>query len=92
LPFCHITFQAKKPDPRKYPDVLRTWGDHIKARRLDLKLTKRQLSLRLDVSDLTIYLWEKNQVEPSLGQVPIPLKRRQIFLEREFGNIGGFMG
>ena len=39
-----------------------------------MKLTKRQLSLRLDVSDLTIYLWEKNQVEPSLGQVPRIIK------------------
>ncbi len=70
MPFCHITFQAKKPDPRKYPDVLRTWGDHIRARRLDLKLTKRQLSLRFNVDDVTIYLWEKNRVKPSLAQIP----------------------
>jgi transcriptional regulator with XRE-family HTH domain len=27
-----------------------------------LKLTKRQLSLNLNVSDVTIYLWEKNKV------------------------------
>jgi transcriptional regulator with XRE-family HTH domain len=37
---------------------------------LDLKLTKRQLSLRLNVSDITIYLWEKNKVEPSLATFP----------------------
>ena len=47
-----------------------TWGDHIKARRLDLRLTKRQISLRLNVSDVTIYLWEKNRVKPSLAQIP----------------------
>ena len=71
LPFCHLTLQARKPVYReKYPDILRTWGDHIKNRRLDLKLTKRQLSVRLNVSDLTIYLWEKNRVEPSLAQIP----------------------
>lgn len=42
----------------------------MKARRLDLKLTKRQLSLRFNVYDVTIYLWEKNRVKPSLAQIP----------------------
>jgi hypothetical protein len=51
--------RAKKPVSREeYPDFLRTWGDHIKVRRLDLKLTKAQLSLKLKVDDLTIYPWE----------------------------------
>ena len=35
-----------------------------------MKLTKRQLSLNLNVSDITIYLWEKNRVKPSLAQIP----------------------
>jgi transcriptional regulator with XRE-family HTH domain len=66
-----LTLTAKKPVSReKYPDILRTWGDYIKARRLDLKLTKRQLSLKLNVDDVTIYLWEKNRVKPSLAQIP----------------------
>jgi transcriptional regulator with XRE-family HTH domain len=71
LPFCHVTLRGQKPIHReKYPDVCRTWGDWIKCRRLDLKLTKRQLSLNLNVSDITIYLWEKNRVRPSLAQIP----------------------
>jgi len=71
LPFCHLTLQARKPVHREeYPDFLRTWGDHIKTRRLDLKLTKRQLSLRFNVDDVTIYLWEKNRVKPSLAKIP----------------------
>jgi transcriptional regulator with XRE-family HTH domain len=66
-----LTLQARKPVHReKYPDFMRTWADYIKVRRLDLKLTKRQLSLKLNVSDLTIYLWEKNRVGPSLAQIP----------------------
>jgi len=66
-----LTLKAKKPVSReKYPDFMRTWGDHIKTRRLDLKLTKRQLSIRFNVSDVTIYLWEKNRVKPSLAQIP----------------------
>jgi transcriptional regulator with XRE-family HTH domain len=35
-----------------------------------LKLTKRQLSLNLNVSDVTVYLWEKNRVKPSLSKIP----------------------
>jgi transcriptional regulator with XRE-family HTH domain len=71
LPFCHLTLMAKKPVHReKYPDICRTWGDWIKARRLDLRLTKAQLSLNLNVSDVTIYLWERNKVRPSLAQIP----------------------
>ena len=35
-----------------------------------MKLTKRQLSLNLNVSDITIYLWERNKVQPSLAQIP----------------------
>ena len=35
-----------------------------------MKLTKRQLSLKLNVSDITIYLWEKNRVKPSLAYIP----------------------
>lgn len=75
LPFCHLTLKARKPVHReKYPDILKTWGDHIKTRRLDLKLSKRQLSLNFDVSDVTIYLWEKNRVKPSLSQIPKIIK------------------
>lgn len=35
-----------------------------------MKLTKRQLSLNLNVSDITIYLWEGNKVQPSIVQIP----------------------
>ena len=35
-----------------------------------MKLSKRQLSLNLNVSDITIYLWERNKVKPSLTQIP----------------------
>jgi DNA-binding XRE family transcriptional regulator len=70
LPFCHVTLRGQKPDPRKYPDVLKTWGDHIKTRRLDLALTKRTVAKRFGVDDVTIYLWEKNRVKPSLVQIP----------------------
>jgi transcriptional regulator with XRE-family HTH domain len=90
LPFWHLTLKARKPVHReKYPDVCRTWGDFIKVRRLDLKLTKRQLSLKLNVSDLTVYLWEKNLIKPSLAQIPkiIQFLARDPF-EKKTENLG----
>jgi len=82
--------KAKKPVHReKYPEICRTWGDHIKTRRLDLKLTKRQLSVNLNVSDVTIYLWERNKVRPSLAQIPkiIEFLGRDPF-EKKIENLG----
>jgi transcriptional regulator with XRE-family HTH domain len=85
-----LTLKAKKPVHReKYPDFMRTWGDYIKVRRLDLKLTKRQLSLRFNVDDVTIYLWEKNRVDPALTQIPkiIEFLGRDPF-EKKTENLG----
>ncbi|MGB9006353.1 MAG: helix-turn-helix transcriptional regulator [Candidatus Aminicenantales bacterium] len=68
---------------------MRTWGDWIKVRRLDLKVTKRQLSLRLNVSDVTVYLWEKNRVKPSLAQIPKIIEfLGQDPLKKESDNLG----
>ena len=54
-----------------------------------MKLTKRQLSLKLNVSDVTIYLWEKNKVQPSLAQIPkiIEFLGHDPF-EKETDNLG----
>ena len=54
-----------------------------------MKLSKRQLSLNLNVSDITIYLWERNKVKPSLAQIPkiIEFLARDPF-EKEAENLG----
>jgi transcriptional regulator with XRE-family HTH domain len=85
-----LTLRAKKPVSReKYPDKCLTWGDWIKCRRLDLRLTKRQLSRKLNVSDVTIYLWERNKVRPSLARIPkiIEFLGRDPF-EKETATLG----
>jgi transcriptional regulator with XRE-family HTH domain len=85
-----LTLRTRKPIHReKYPDICRPWGDWIKCRRLDLKLTKSQLSLRFNVSDITIYLWERNKVRPSLAQIPkiIEFLGRDPF-EKQTENLG----
>ena len=68
---------------------MRAWSDYIKIQKLDLKLTKREPSLRFNVDDVTIYLWEKNRVWPSLAQIPkiIEFLDRDPF-EKETENLG----
>jgi transcriptional regulator with XRE-family HTH domain len=85
-----LALKAQKPVLReKYPDICRTWGDWIRTRRIDLNLAKRRLSLNINVSDVTIYLWEKNKVQPSLAQIPkiIEFLGRDPF-EKEADNLG----
>jgi DNA-binding XRE family transcriptional regulator len=45
-------------------------GDHIKKRRMDLKLTQREVAEKLSVDKTTIQFWENNRVKPSLAQIP----------------------
>ena len=54
-----------------------------------MKLTKRELSLRFNVDDVTIYLCERNRVKPSLAQIPkiIEFLERDPF-ERKTENLG----
>jgi hypothetical protein len=42
LPFCHVGLSAKKPKSEAYPTALRTYGDHLRAKRLDLGLLQKQ--------------------------------------------------
>jgi transcriptional regulator with XRE-family HTH domain len=49
---------------------LKTIGDHIKKRRLDLKLLQREVAERFGVDETTVQFWENNRVKPSLALTP----------------------
>ena len=70
LPFCHITLKGQKPPPKAYPQELKTLGDHLRKRRLDLKLLQRQVALTLGVEEATIWNWENNYSSPKLHYIP----------------------
>ncbi|MFQ6066794.1 MAG: helix-turn-helix domain-containing protein [bacterium] len=70
LPFCHLTLKAKKPLPPGYPQIINTLGDHLRKRRLDLKLHQKEVAKRIGVDETSIYLWESNRVKPSLSSIP----------------------
>lgn len=52
------------PLPRGYPREVRTLGEHIRRRRLDLGLGQRHLAARLGIREETLASWERDQAEP----------------------------
>jgi len=64
LPFCYLTLTCKKPKDSAYPTELRTLGDHLRVRRLDLRLRQREVAERLGVSVENLRNWEWNKTRP----------------------------
>ena len=46
---------------------LRTLGDHVRKRRLDLGLTQKEVACRLGVDAMTVNNWETGRREPGPG-------------------------
>jgi transcriptional regulator with XRE-family HTH domain len=67
---CHLTLTCKKPKDSKYPTELRTIGDHLRTRRLDLGLLQRDVADRLDIDVSNVRNWEQNQTNPEVRFVP----------------------
>jgi transcriptional regulator with XRE-family HTH domain len=53
-----------------YPKELRTLGDHIRKRRLDLGLVQTDVAKRLGVTAFTVTNWERNHTVPAICLVP----------------------
>ena len=65
-----VVFQALRPKPPGYPRKLKTLGDHIRARRLDLELAQKDVVPVLGVSVFTVLNWELNKREPGIRSYP----------------------
>ena len=70
LPFCHSELWAPKPPSIHYPKEINTLGDHIRKRRLDLRLLQKQVADRIGVHELTITSWEGNATVPEVRYMP----------------------
>ena len=70
LPFCHVEISAKKPLPEAYPKKPMTMGDHVRRRRLDLKLTQKQAAGVVGADKTTVWNWESNRTEPLTKHLP----------------------
>jgi len=65
LRFCEVTLKASKPIAGN-PLELRTLGDHLKRRRLELKLEQRDAAKLLGLSKRNYQAWEWGDKRPRL--------------------------
>src|ERR1700722_18210505 len=70
LPFCHFELRAARRKPAAYPKQINSLGDHIRARRLDLRLLQKQVADQIGVHESTITLWEGNATVPEVRYMP----------------------
>ena len=61
---------ALKPKPAGYPITLRTLGDRLRAKRVDLRLSQKDVAAIIGVSVDTLCYWENNRVQPSRRLLP----------------------
>jgi transcriptional regulator with XRE-family HTH domain len=69
-----VTLKAQRPLHPAYPKTLKTLGDHLRKRRLDLSLLQRDVARKIGVDKTTIHNWETNQKNPSLHFIPRIIK------------------
>jgi transcriptional regulator with XRE-family HTH domain len=63
-----VTLKSLRPE--LFPNDASTLGEHIKARRLALKLLQREAAAMLGVTTETVLHWEKGQTEPPASAYP----------------------
>lgn len=61
---------TQKPSEKAYPKELLRVGDHIRKRRLDLKLPQKDVAGILGVDTTTVTNWENNGCQPKLYLIP----------------------
>jgi len=70
LPCCHVTLSVTRRDSRVRPAVLESLGEHIRERRLDRGLQKKQLARQFSVDETTIHNWEDRGIVPAIRFMP----------------------
>ena len=70
LPFIHISLTGSKPKSSEYPKELKTLGEHLRKRRLDLNLLQKQVGQRIGGSVSDVWNWENNRVSPAVKFIP----------------------
>jgi transcriptional regulator with XRE-family HTH domain len=65
-----VRLSTRKPENPACPRELRTLGDHLRKRRLDLGLLQREAAARIGCSVSAVSNWETNRTQPRVTQVP----------------------
>jgi transcriptional regulator with XRE-family HTH domain len=65
-----VVLTAKRPKSVKFPKSLATIGDHIRTKRLELKLLQKGVARQVGVDETTVYNWERGYTGPPLRYMP----------------------
>jgi transcriptional regulator with XRE-family HTH domain len=74
LPFCHLRLRTEKPKGGSYPRELKSLGDHLRKKRLDLGLRQRDVAEQIEVDVATVVNWERQRTEPRIRFLPAIFK------------------
>jgi len=68
LPKYKRLLRAKRPPNPAYPKELKTLGQQLRKRRLDLGLTQKQVAEIIGVTESSVYNWERRSkaMNPSI--------------------------
>ena len=72
MPCLPITLKALKPKKTDFEP--RTLGEHVRKRRLALKLSQKQAADLLGVTPWTVLNWEKSNTKPPIESIPAILR------------------
>jgi len=53
-----------------WPTEVKTLGDMLRCRRVELGLLQREVADRLGVSEASVWQWERNRTEPQVRYLP----------------------
>ncbi len=70
MPICHLVLKAPKPNRKPYPKELKTYGDHLRKKRLDLNLYQSDVAKIINVTTDCITNWELNRNKPEIRYIP----------------------
>ena len=70
MPFRHAELKAARPPSAAYPKQINTLGNHIRKRRLDLRLSQKQAAELIGVKKGSLENWEGQHRNPALPIMP----------------------
>jgi DNA-binding XRE family transcriptional regulator len=65
-----ITIPRLQIQQNGYPKSPKSIGEHIRKRRMDLRLMQKNVADMIGVSECTIYIWEKGKSQPETKYMP----------------------
>ena len=68
MPYASVTLKGLKPKDTEFePQSL---GEHIRKRRLELRLSQQEVARRLGCSWRTVFNWENGKTKPATESIP----------------------